>query len=249
MSSQILKLGTFAIPKFGSDLLGFKEFFPTEIADNILWLNNDPSTITMSGANRVSEWRDSSGNLNHLTQNTGANQPLYVANGINGQNGIQWDNATDQWLLRDFSTTYNQPMDFFVVWNLDANSTQTSPFVYDRGDTGGINRLLMYWNGNNVRVGSPTLTVAYAKNRPFNLINSQVSYNTTNTKVYENGILKNTISTGTSTFSSLRLGNFNVPAASNRLSGFICEFIIYSRLLSDIERLKVTNYLNNKYGI
>jgi hypothetical protein len=201
----------------------------------------------MSGANRVSEWRDSSGNLNHFTQPTGGNQPLYVANGINGQNGIQWENATTQWLGRAFGTTYTQPIEIFIVWNLDVNSTVTVPYVFDRNTTG--DRFSLFWNAGNIRVGSPTQATAYAKARPFGLINNQITFNTTNTKVYENGILRNTLSTGTGVFSTLRLGHLGATDATTRFSGFICEVVIYSRELTSTERLKVNTYLNNKYGI
>jgi len=248
INNKFLKVGTDKIFKVGSNIAGYQEFFPTDFTDNIVWLNNDPTTMTMSGANRVSEWRDSSGNSNHFIQATGGNQPLYVANAINGQNGIQWENGTNQWLARIFTITYAQPLEFFIVWNLDSNSTATFPYLFDRSVSG--DRFFLYWNSNNIRVGSSTLVTAYgSKTRPFNLMATQITFNNTATKVYENGTLKGTFTTGTSVLSTLRLGHLGSTDATTRLSGYICEVIIYSRELTTTERTKVNNYLKVKYAL
>ena len=249
IEQKILTFGTNKVGTVANKLMGFTQFLPTNLAGNIVWLNNDPSTMTMSGANRVSEWRDSSGNLHHFIQATGGNQPLYVENGINGQNGIQWQNGTNQWLGRNFGVTYAQPIDIFVVWNLDVNSTASFPYVFDRNTASG-NRPHLFWNSNNVRGGSPTQVTAYgSKTRPFNLMNTNVMFNNTLTRVYENGTLKNTVTTGSDGLTSMRLGHLFTPDATTRLSGFICEVIIYSRELNATERGLVNDYLNLKYGL
>lgn len=248
IETKILTFGSSKVGTVADKLMGFKNFLPTELTGNIVWLNNDPATMTMSGANRVSEWRDISGNLHHFTQATGGNQPLYVANAINGQNGIQWENGTNQWLARNFGVTYTQPIDIFVVWNLDVNSTATFPYVFDRNATG--DRFSLFWNANNIRVGSPTQATAYGgKTRPFNLMNTNVMFNNTLTRVYENGTLKNTVTTGTGALTTLRLGHLGAIDATTRLSGFICEVIIYNRELNSVERVLVNDYLSSKYGL
>jgi hypothetical protein len=249
MSSQILKLGTFAIPKVGSSIMGYKPpFFPTDLENCVIWLDNQETDFIKSGAQRVSQWTDKSGLNHHFLQPTGASQPLFVASGINGQNGVRFSNLSNETLNVTLSTTYNQPFEIFTVWNLDVNSSQTTPIVYDR-ILGSGNRVLLYWTANNVQVGSPTLTTAYAKTRPFNLISNDVVYNGASTQVYENGILKNTLNTGTNGLTTLRLGNAEVVATTTRLSGFICEMIAYSRNLTAGERTTVNNYLNVKYGL
>lgn len=248
-STKVLKFGASSIGKIGSYVIGFvPPFSATDITDCVLWLNNTSSSMTLSGSNKVSEWRDLSGLNHHFTQATGANQPTFVAGGINGQNGVQFSNSVNQTLDTTFSTTYSQNFEIFTVWNLDSNSTQSTPIVYDRISFSG-NRVLLYWASNNVQIGSPTLTTAYAKTRPFDLINTNVLYSGASTKIYENGVLKNTLNTGTNGLTTMRLGNAELVATNTRLSGYICEIIIYSRELTNDERSTVNTYLATKYGL
>lgn len=250
IETKILTFGTGKIGTVGGNkLMGYTEPppVPLQVTDVRLWLNNDPVTMTISGANRVSEWRDSSGNLNHFTQGTGANQPLFVANGINSQNGIKWDNASNEWLDCTLTSVIPQIYEIFTVWNIDASSTVSYPYVYDKAGTG--DRIQLYWFSGNIRVGSPTPVTAYAKTRPFGLISSDVVYNNTSTKVYENNVLKATVTAGSTSITSMRLGHLNNLDTNSRLSGYICEMIIYAKELNTTERNLISTYLSTKYGL
>jgi len=246
---KILTFGTNKVGTIGGKLMGYTEPpIPLQITDSRLWLNNDLATMTVNGSNRVSQWRDSSGNLNHFSQGTGANQPLFVANGINGQNGVKWSNSSNEWLDCTFGSVINQKFTIITVWNLDASSTQTYPYVYDRNGAIG-DRIQLYWFGNNIRIGSPTVVTAYAKTRPFNLMSSEVCYDNTTSKVYQNGVLQATVSSGSSSLTSLRLGHLNSTDTLSRLSGYICEMIVYAKELSAGERTLINDYLTLKYGL
>lgn len=249
IENKILTFGTGKIGTVGGNKLMGYIFAPTDIANNILWLNNDPNTMTLDGSNKVGQWNDLSGLNHHFTQSTGANKPLFVSAGINGQNGVYFSDNTAEFLNCAFSTTYAQPFTIFTVWNLDALSTRANPVVYDRSTT-ITNRVLLYWTSSNVAVGSPTLVNAYAKTRPFGLINNMVEFNNTNTKIYENSVLKNTVSAGSAGLIDMRLGYSGPPATlAASLSGYICEHIIYSRILTVDEQARVNTYLNTKYGL
>lgn len=250
MSSQILKLGTFAIPKIGANkLMGYKPpFFPTDLANCIVWLDNQETDFIKSGSQRVSQWTDKSGLNNHYTQGTGSLQPLFVANGINGQNGVYFSNSADNYLERNLGTSYPQPFTIITVWNVDNTSTGVNPIAYDNMPSVGL-RVVLYWASNQIAVAGSTFVNAYAKTRPFSLIQNMVEYNGANTRVYENGTLKNTVSAGTSALSSFRLGHANVVGANNRLAGYVCEKIVYSRTLTSGEMSQLNTYLNNKYGL
>ena len=252
IENKILTFGTGKVGTVGGNkLMGYTEPpVPLQVLDVRLWLNNDLSTMTVNGSNRVSEWRDSSGNLNHFSQATGANQPLFVANGINSQNGIKWENGTNQWLDCTLLATLPQPFEIFVIWNIDASSTQLYPHLYDAVASTG-NRINIYWTPNNIYMVAPTNTLAYAKNRPFSLINTDSVYSGSASKIYENGTLKNTINSGTNGLTSLRLGHLRgtSPDALSRLSGYICEVIIYAKELSAGERTLINTYLSTKYGL
>lgn len=239
------KIGTVG----GNKLMGYNEPpVPLQVTDIRLWLNNDLSTMTVNGSNRVSEWRDSSGNLNHFTQPTGANQPLFVANGINSQNGIKWENGTNQWLDCVLTNVVTQKNTVIIVWNIDNLSTFMYPFAFDRSGTSG-DRVLMYWTGNNIRIASSTDVISYAKTRPFSLISNEVCYDNTTSKVYENGVLKATVNSGSSSLTSLRLGHLYTSDPQSRLSGYICEMMVYAKELSAGERTLINDYLTLKYGL
>ena len=245
---KVLKFGTSSMGKIGSNVMGFiPPPVPLTISSCILFLDNDPTSMTLSGSNKVSQWSDKSGNNNHFTQGTGANQPTFVANGINGQNGVKWNNGFNEFLDCTFGTTYNQIYDIIAVWNIDASSTQLYPFVYDSAGVG--TRVQLFWWTDNVRAGTTSAQIAYAKTRPFNLIANHVSFNGASTTVYENNVLKSTINGGTGALTSLRLGHANTIDTLSRLSGYICEVLIYSRQLTSGERSTLQTYLATKYGL
>jgi len=249
IENKILTFGTNKVGTIGGKLMGYTEPpIPLQVTDIRLWLNNDLSTMTVNGSNKVSQWRDSSGNLNHFSQGTGANQPLFVANGINGQNGVKWANGVTEFLDCTLTNTINQPNTMFFVWNIDASSTNLYPCLYDRANV-AHDRVVCYWFSNQLYFASDTTVNVYTKNRPFNLINTQVVNNATNSKIYENGTLKNTINLGNKPIRSLRLGHTGVLDSTTRLSGYICEVIVYAKELSAGERTLINDYLTLKYGL
>lgn len=250
IENKILTFGTGKVGTVGGNkLMGYvKPFYPTDILDCVVWLDNEESNFIKNGSNKISQWTDKSGLNNHYTQPTGTNQPLFVTNGINGNNGVYFSNSDNNFLDRVLGSVYSQPFTIITVWNLDSFSTGATPIVYDNVPSSG-SRILLYWAGNQIAIGGSTLVNAYAKNRPFGLIQNMIEYNGATTRVYENGILKNTVNAGTSSLTSLRLGHANVIGANNRLSGYICEHIVYSRLLNITERGLVNTYLITKYGL
>lgn len=80
---------------------------------------SDLSSITFDGSNRVSQWRDKSGNLRHLAQATGSKQPLLQ---IGARNNLLFDGA-DDWMQAP-AFTLNQPETVYwvgqqVSWTAD----------------------------------------------------------------------------------------------------------------------------------
>lgn len=252
IETKILTFGTSKIGTIGGNtVMGYRRFLPNQLSSCILWLDADDDAKTISGG-RISQWRDKSGLNNHFNQVNGVNQPYHNVNYVNGLNAVQFLNSENNALDCIFPSLYSQPNTIITVWNLDANSTQTSPIVYDRVDI-YVNfsaRNILYWSSNNISILGNTNVVAYAKTRPFSLICTTVEHNGANTKVFENTVLKNTVNAGTGGLSSLRLGNSEVNlVAAGRLSGNIMEQIIYNRVLTTDEFLQIQGYLSSKYGI
>ncbi len=71
-------------------LLG-RRFTPDALPGLELWLDAaDPATIALSGGN-ATQWNDKSGNGRHMTQGTGAAQPVYDTTAMAGHPGISFD--------------------------------------------------------------------------------------------------------------------------------------------------------------
>ena len=99
-------------------------FSPSDIADLALWLDaSDETTITESGGS-VSQWSDKSGNGNHATQGTGANQPT-TGGTLNGKNALTFVGTDPNFfsLTSDISRSNGYTV-FFVGENTNtANGT------------------------------------------------------------------------------------------------------------------------------
>ena len=101
--------------------------------DAALWLDaSDSSTIEENGG-KVSQWDDKSGNNNHLTQATDANQPT---TGTRSQNGLNVLDFNGDYLTKVFAVA--QPYTVFAVAKSDAptggqnffGNTDNSPITY-----------------------------------------------------------------------------------------------------------------------
>jgi hypothetical protein len=67
---------------------------PNEITGLARWFKADAITGKNDG-DSVSQWDDSSGNAGHATQGTGANQPTYQTNELNGLPVLRFDGTND----------------------------------------------------------------------------------------------------------------------------------------------------------
>lgn len=90
----------------------------------LIWLDaSDVSTISVSTG--VSEWRDKSGNGLHVSQATTANQPSFVANGINGIPAIDWGTAANSKSLTRSSLSGYSPARYYGVCDYDGSNPPT----------------------------------------------------------------------------------------------------------------------------
>ena len=89
-------------------------FLPTNITNLQLWLDADDSgTITQSSGN-VSQWDDKSGNENHGTQGTEANQPNTGTRTLNDKNVLDFNGTTD-FLTLTSNVTLSDDFSIFIV--------------------------------------------------------------------------------------------------------------------------------------
>lgn len=84
------------------------------------WYDADSEFVTKDGSNYVSAWADKSGQGNHLSQGTGANQPLWVASGQNSRPLVRFNGVAH--VMQSESFTQAQPITVYfamkqVSWN------------------------------------------------------------------------------------------------------------------------------------
>ncbi|MDD5571188.1 MAG: PKD domain-containing protein, partial [Bacteroidales bacterium] len=214
---------------------------PTTVAGLKIWLKADSNTV-LSGSN-VSQWNDCSGNGYNAIQTTVNYQPLWVNAIINSKPVIRFDGNDDYMIIDPFILA--QPITVFAVWSSHTNPVGSATYLFDGID--GTNRILFNYNDPN----SGYLFYAGVSNYinttapPFTKINSLI-YNTSSSKLYDNGTLKGTVNTGTNSLTGITLGS-NSGLSCCWLDGDIAEIIIYDQALPDSSRRKIEEYLNLKY--
>lgn len=216
--------------------LSYVPFVPTDMAGCQLWLDAGQG-ITLNGSN-VSQWADMSGNNNHAVQNTASAQPQILTNELNGMSSVYFSGT--KYMLFSGINAYGNISIFTVNKALDSG-----------GNNGTVLGTLTdydyrHWLGASsfsYQFGSSVTSVSLSS---YNLIES--IDNGTNIKIYKNGNIVNTISNIDSNIYIQQLGALT-GGNGYALKGNICELILYTNTLSDIERQQVENYLNTKYAL
>jgi prepilin-type N-terminal cleavage/methylation domain-containing protein len=212
-------------------------------------IDSDSST-----ANKVANWYDinpQSNTKNNAYQTVTANQPTYVTNVINGLPVVRFVNSSALYLnLPDGTVPYNNSAyTIFFVSKVNSlggygllgsgtygSNNSTNCFRYD-----AANYLKNYWW--NADITSTSGAIAASK---FYIIDFY--YDLSNRKIYINGTLNTTLSSGNNSSTS---SNNSIGKTYNTeyMDGDIAEIIIYNRALSDLERKAIETYLSRKWAI
>jgi len=93
-----------------------KLWTPAELGASLaLWLDaDDASTITLNGST-VSQWRDKSGNGNHVSNATAATQPAYLTTGWNGKPTVNFTSAGQDFLHKSDVSNFAPTSDFTIA--------------------------------------------------------------------------------------------------------------------------------------
>jgi len=220
---------------FASDLSNWNTGIPpNKISGLTLWLQ--ASSIAQSNGTTVSSWPDSSTAGNNAIQSTGADQPTFETNVINGQPALLFDGAHD-WMAAPSLTGQT----IFVVANHTDGGTNFTDYrrMVDNGDTFGYS--IFGVSGNSTY--NPTAF-------PRGITASNFWVNGTNT--LSAGTLStfrivSAVATSPST-NTTWIGTYTGSGAQ-LFKGNMSEVIIYSGALTTAQRTGVENYLSSKYGI
>ena len=207
--------------------------------DAALWLDaSDSSTIEENGG-KVSQWDDKSGNNNHLTQATDANQPT---TGTRSQNGLNVLDFNGDYLTKVFAVA--QPYTVFAVAKSDAptggqnffGNTDNSPITY----LGHYSSVWRWYSASQQVDGSAT-------DSNYHLFSAVANGATAETELWMDGTSEGT-SSGTAGLDGVTIGATDGGDSGN-WDGTIGEVILLSSDASDLDRQKVEGYLAHKWGL
>jgi hypothetical protein len=225
-------------------------FNPRRISGLLAWWDaQTPSSYDI--ATGVSEWRDLSGNANHLTQSITNNQPTLST--LNGRTAFSFDGSNDQLAAASSIITASSAGQFsaFAV-------VQTSDNSGNMFSAGAVNNGFNFLAATNdfrllfgMNAGTPTaVTISRTANTPDVF---GVTYAAGTAQLGINGTLNSAVSvTNTVNASSnvFVVGNRSGQTAAAELyAGLIGSIVIYNRALSLAERSRVERWLGSRWGI
>lgn len=236
----------------------FPYFRPTQIANCVGWWDasksgtlfdatSGGSAVAADGA--VARWEDCSGNGNHLTQGTSNNRPLRRAANINSLDTLDFDGTNDS-----LSLTTALDASVYTAFVIAKKATGTDTFIAFGQATTFLPYVLVDANGTGTfgskftsgGNGSFAGVATQQLNRTTAFLATQDSGAPT---IWVDGAPKVISSSGTGSagtqFTTLayRQGGANLYAKAN-----FGEVVFYSRVLTDLERSTVENYLRKKWG-
>lgn len=209
-------------------------FVPTSIAGCKLWAAGN--LLSLSNNDPVSSWTDFSGNSNSPTQGTGAAQPTFKTNILNGLAIVRFDGGdylTKAWTLGPPSTA-------FIVVKSAFDAT-------DCLDGGSLNQSVF-------QRASSTSALAFDGAALFATVGNWSNFNYY--CIVWNGASSLIGVNGTETTGILGTGGYNTGVAigaggdgTNAITGDIAEVIIYDTALSIGNRGAANTYLASKYAL
>ena len=212
-----------------------------------LWLDaSDSTTITKDGSNLVSAWNDKSGQLNHVTQATATNQPLWVDSVQNSKPIIRFDGTNDLLYRATYTGgTLSQDFTIFAVFKVPSSYIE---YVYD--GAGSSNRCYLNYHNPNAMAstipGAPAGLDATVVAGNWTYFTSVV--NGSSSILRQDGSQTDTGDMGTGAMAGITIG-----ARYGGIDSFantdIAEILIYNSAISGANLTDVESYLATKWGI
>jgi Ca2+-binding RTX toxin-like protein len=189
----------------------------------------------LSGSS-VTTWADKSGNANPLSQATATAKPTYVLNNTNGNASVTLDGTDYLTSTKSITNTYT----IFTVGQMQG--TQNARLVGASGSSVGFGWDSGYEDRWVMPIGSyaPTTTATTSLK-----LYSGTSSGATDT-LYSNGQLLGSFAS-TSALGLLEIGG--TSGATMLSKGNVDEVLVFSRALSDAERVVIEGYLRQKWGV
>jgi len=205
----------------------------------------------VDGADIISNWTDLSSNDNDAAQGTASRQPLYLSNGINGFPAVDFTNVTAPFLTLGTELSLTDGTAFAVFENTQDTGTAPGMILADLV----VNNQFLRFDPNETTDGTLHIfdgSVDLKFNLPSSITNipkilrSEVEVGV-NKRISLNSFLKAT-GTYNGTMQADQVGRLTIDNAGN-MSGKLGELIVYNRILTAAEIIKVEKYLSIKWKI
>jgi hypothetical protein len=252
-ASNLLPLSGFRDPLSVAGLVAWYD-----LSDSSLLATSNTGTGAVTSGSTVGYAADKSGNGWHLTQGTANNRPTW--NGTaNGRTVLTFDGANDVLSSSSAWPLAGDPSTTVFVVHARAVSTSGHPLSWGTRAGGNINITddstarvgvgmgsTLAFSNPSAAVNTPQLFSMTRPPRPAYSAN-HVSFIAV---VYRNGAVNNTVVN--TPVSNVAAGPLNIgltvagPAYHN---GIVCESLIYSRVLTDLEHRNVCLWLGARWGI
>jgi len=231
-----------------------------------LWLETTSKASFLEGSltnnQKISQWNDINpqkiAKLN-FTQSTFDNQPKYVEKSINNLPALRFDNQQMFTInnLKISELVSSNQATIFLVQNSFSGDTSTSAFGWNNGGY----RLLTHTGDGSVILDFGTCCPASSRLSTSNIAKflDRATIITYRKNISKNDIFVNlkekTASSSASTDSipgeltgTFAIGKFP-PDNFYWFYGLIGEFVVFNRALTDNEKLKIEEYLSDKWSI
>lgn len=229
-------------------------FDPRRIAGLRLWLDpSQASSVTLDTG--ISQINDLSGNGNHATQSTGADQPTYT--NTRNARSVMTFNGTSQNLVFASGAVMNLPLSAFCVI-LTPTSANATRYIIARQNSGTNGGVLVRQHDfpverleiNVIDAASPFPSASIARGSGWGILEATAT--TSDATVARNGGAS-VVTSGISGFSNdatmaARIGR-RPDAASGYWDSQIAEILVYGRDLTTAERSRIRTYLSKKWDI
>jgi hypothetical protein len=233
---------------------------------NVLWLKADAGTSTTVNGNPLSTWSDQSGNANHASQGTAANQPLYRTSVINSRPAIYFDNVggtvIDELIVADNTSLDNtNGLTIFTISRPEYLDGAARAIISKRTATNLNESYMLFYYASNYfdvdvdGIGDrfPSATLFYSHTSyMIDMMYDGTQATASRSKLYVNGALNLTRPETSAAIpdyaSNITIGSPNT-GDGRPFGGFISEIIVYRKALNTAEKVIIDNYLAAKYNI
>jgi hypothetical protein len=220
---------------------------PTDLSGLQLWLDaSDLTTFSYSSGVVVSEWRDKSGNAQHVGHSDTGRQPSRNGTAVNGVTTVNFDGSNDH-LFKATFTTIPQPYTMVVVGRRKAGGSGTQDLIRTSGGAGVVMRLYQSSTQRLLYAGTVrTISPAFSTSNPVTWV---AGFDGASSTSHVNGASE---SVGGSVGTESMSGRIDI--AGNHYGGieYACfqyaEVLIYNSRVQGADLTALHDYLSDKWA-